>query len=202
MSAFSQLKQSDGTLVDFEPKAAPPPKRPRRWALSNWPVRWKVFAIVLVPLVLAGAFGGLRIYSSVTEATDLRRAADRTEMVPAIVDYMAALERRNVGEFHRRRSAGRAHRVRLQQAGTAAPVDRHRHRGRRQQGRHEHDRRRPGPDGQGHVQQHQPVRTRHHLCADPADRRGRHQRLGTRRRRTASRPRPSDCPGRSAPAAR
>ena len=92
MSAFSQLKQSDGTLVDFEPKVAPPPKRPRRWALSNWTVRWKVFAIVLVPLVLAGAFGGLRIYSSVTEATDLRRAADRTEMVPAIVNYMAALD--------------------------------------------------------------------------------------------------------------
>ena len=91
MSAFSQLKQSDGTLVDFEPKVAPPPKRPRRWALSNWPVRWKVFAIVLVPLVLAGALGGLRIYSSVTETTDLRRAADRAEMVPAIVDYMAAL---------------------------------------------------------------------------------------------------------------
>src|SRR6478736_2242721 len=86
VSAFSQLKQSDGTLVDFEPKVAPPPKRPRRWALSNWPVRWKVFAIVLVPLVLAGALGGLRIYSSVTETTDLRRAADRAEMVPAIVD--------------------------------------------------------------------------------------------------------------------
>ena len=33
----------------------------------------------------------MRIYSSVTETTDLRRAADRTEMVPAIVDYMAAL---------------------------------------------------------------------------------------------------------------
>ena len=92
MGAFSQLKQSDGTLVDFEPKVTPPPKRPRRWALSNWPVRWKVFAIVLVPLVLAGAFGGLRIYSSMTEATDLRRAADRTEIVPAIVNYMAALD--------------------------------------------------------------------------------------------------------------
>ena len=91
MGAFSQLKQSDGTLVDFEPKVTPPPKRPRRWALSNWPVRWKVFAIVLVPLVLAGAFGGLRIYSSMTETTDLRRVADRTEMVPAIVNYMAAL---------------------------------------------------------------------------------------------------------------
>ena len=92
MTAFSQLKQADGTLVDFEPKAAPPAKRPSRRSLSNWPVRWKVFAIVLVPLLLAGTFGGLRIYSSVTEASDLRRAADRAEMVPPIVSYMAALE--------------------------------------------------------------------------------------------------------------
>src|ERR1700712_3454107 len=92
MSSFTQLKQADGTLVDFEPKAAPPPKRPSRWVMSNWPVRWKVFAIVLVPLVLAAMFGGLRIYSSWTEATDLRRAADRTQMVPAIVSYMGALD--------------------------------------------------------------------------------------------------------------
>ncbi len=92
MSSFSQLKQSDGTLVDFELQAAPPPKRPSRWSLSNWPVRWKVFAIVLVPLVLAITFGGLRIYSSWSDATDLRRASDRAEMVPAIVNYMSALD--------------------------------------------------------------------------------------------------------------
>jgi signal transduction histidine kinase len=91
MTAFSQLKQADGTIVDFEPKAQPPAKRPSRWSIANWPVRWKVFAIVLVPLVLAGAFGGLRIYSSATEAADLRRAADRAEMVPAIESYMASL---------------------------------------------------------------------------------------------------------------
>jgi len=92
MTAFSQLKKADGTLVDFEPKPKPPAKRPSRWSIANWPVRWKVFAIVLVPLVLAGAFGGLRIYSSATEAGDLRRAADRAEMVPAIETYMASLD--------------------------------------------------------------------------------------------------------------
>lgn len=92
MTAFSQLKQADGTIIDFEPKGQPPPKRPSRWALTNWSVRWKVFAIVLVPLVLAGTFGGLRIYSSATEASDLRRAADRAEMVPAIEGYMSSLE--------------------------------------------------------------------------------------------------------------
>ncbi|MDT5014620.1 MAG: hypothetical protein QOD39_780, partial [Mycobacterium sp.] len=92
MSSFSQLKRADGSLVEFEPKGAAPAKRPSRWSLSNWPVRWKVFAIVLVPLVLAVTFGGLRIYSSVKESTDLRRAGDRAEMVPAIEDFMASLE--------------------------------------------------------------------------------------------------------------
>ncbi|SEH92107.1 Signal transduction histidine kinase [Mycolicibacterium rutilum] len=92
MSAFSQLKQADGTLVDFDREKAPPVQRPSRWALSNWPVRWKVLAIVLVPLILAGTFGGLRIYGSATAETDLRRAADRAEMVPAIENYMASLE--------------------------------------------------------------------------------------------------------------
>jgi signal transduction histidine kinase len=67
-------------------------KRPSRWALSNWPVGWKVFAIVLVPLVLAATFGGLRIHSGFTEATELQRAADRAEMVPAVEGYMAALD--------------------------------------------------------------------------------------------------------------
>src|SRR3954470_3112777 len=102
MTAFSQLKQADGTLVDFEPKAPkaePPLKRPPRWSIANWPVRWKVFAIVLVPLVLAGTFGGLRIYSSATDAADLRRAADRAEMVPAIESYMGALDGAMLASF-------------------------------------------------------------------------------------------------------
>ena len=66
--------------------------RPSRWALSNWPVRWKVVAIVVVPLALAGVFGGLRIASGWSEAGDLRLAADRADMVPAIEDYTSALE--------------------------------------------------------------------------------------------------------------
>ncbi|OPX07445.1 ATP-binding protein [Mycobacterium sp. AT1] len=67
-------------------------KRPSRWALSNWPVRWKVLAIVLVPLLLVGVFGGLRVQSGWADANDLRLAADRAELVPSIEEYMAALE--------------------------------------------------------------------------------------------------------------
>jgi signal transduction histidine kinase len=55
-------------------------------------VRWKVFAIVLVPLILAGVFGGLRIAANVDDAADSRLAAQRAELIPAISDYLAALE--------------------------------------------------------------------------------------------------------------
>ena len=91
MTSFMQQDHVDGLVVDDDDEAPAPPKRPSRWSLKNWPVRWKVFAIVLVPLILAGAFGGLRIYSNAIEARDLQRAADRAEMVPAIVSYMNAL---------------------------------------------------------------------------------------------------------------
>ncbi|MCG7592918.1 sensor histidine kinase KdpD [Mycobacterium sp. PSTR-4-N] len=67
-------------------------KRPPRWALSNWPVRVKVVAIVLVPLLLAGVFGGLRIHAATSAAQTLRLAAARAEMVPAVAQYLAAVE--------------------------------------------------------------------------------------------------------------
>lgn len=67
-------------------------KRPARWALGNWPVRWKVLAIVVVPLLLVGVLGGLRVHSGWTTAGELRLAADRAELVPSIAEYLAALD--------------------------------------------------------------------------------------------------------------
>ncbi|TDH50585.1 sensor histidine kinase [Mycobacterium eburneum] len=42
-------------------------------------------------MVLAMLFGGLRISAAMSDASQLRRAADRAEMIPAITNYMAAL---------------------------------------------------------------------------------------------------------------
>jgi signal transduction histidine kinase len=91
MTAFIQQPADEG-ITEVPPEQTEPVKRPPRWSLANWPVRWKVLAIVLIPLVLAGTFGWLRVYSSAAQAQDLRRAADRAEMVPAIESFMAALE--------------------------------------------------------------------------------------------------------------
>ena len=69
-----------------------PAKRPPSWSLSNWPVRWKVLAIVLVPLVLATIFGALRIQAAMANAAGLRLAAARADVVPVITKYMSALD--------------------------------------------------------------------------------------------------------------
>ena len=67
-------------------------KRPPAWSLSNWPVRWKVLAIVLVPLVLAAVFGALRVNGAMANSSDLRLAAARADVLPAITKYMSALD--------------------------------------------------------------------------------------------------------------
>jgi signal transduction histidine kinase len=67
-------------------------KRPPAWSLGNWPVRYKVLAIVLVPLLLATAFGALRVKEALANSAGLRLAAARADVVPAITKYMSALD--------------------------------------------------------------------------------------------------------------
>ena len=71
---------------------AAPAKRPPTWSLSNWPVRWKVLAIVLVPLILAAVFGGLRVNTAMSSSSGLRLAAARADLLPALTKYMSALD--------------------------------------------------------------------------------------------------------------
>lgn len=71
---------------------AAPAKRPPSWSLSNWPVGWKVLAIVLVPLTLATVFGVLRINGAMANAAGLRLAATRADVVPVVTKYMSALD--------------------------------------------------------------------------------------------------------------
>src|ERR1700721_4325799 len=87
--AISPAKTS---IADNQSVESGSTKRPPPWSLRNWPVRWKVVAIVALPLTLAMIFGGLRIADAVSDAHRLRLAADRTEMVPAITKYMSALD--------------------------------------------------------------------------------------------------------------
>ncbi|WP_431523740.1 sensor histidine kinase [Mycobacterium shigaense] len=79
-----------------DPAEAPAPesaaKRPRTWSPNNWPVRGKVLAIVLVPLILATIFGGLRIHAAIANSSGLRLAAARADLLPTLTKYMSALD--------------------------------------------------------------------------------------------------------------
>ncbi|MCV7227279.1 sensor histidine kinase [Mycolicibacterium komossense] len=90
-AGFDQPTGTAAPAVQNYPASAPV-KRPRRLSVANWPVRWKVIAIALVPLLLAATFGGVRIYSSIGYARTLSVAADRAKLIPDINDYLAALE--------------------------------------------------------------------------------------------------------------
>ncbi|HUM00225.1 MAG TPA: HAMP domain-containing protein, partial [Mycobacterium sp.] len=89
MTMFGQPVLPEDT--NENPPAAPA-KRPPAWSPSNWPVARKVLAIVVIPIAIAAAFGGLRVYQSIDDARDLRGAAQRAEMVRPIADYTGALE--------------------------------------------------------------------------------------------------------------
>jgi signal transduction histidine kinase len=90
--ATRSIVPTRNNIADRSGAESSPVKRPASWSLPNWPVRWKVVAIVAVPLVLAMVFGGFRISGALTDANDLRLAADRAEVVPAITKYMSALD--------------------------------------------------------------------------------------------------------------
>ncbi len=77
-----------------EPQIVPeaPVIRPRAWSPRNWPVRRKVVAVALVPLVLATLFGALQVQGAVADAQGWRLAAVRADMLPAITKYMVALD--------------------------------------------------------------------------------------------------------------
>ena len=90
--ATRAILPTENNTADRDGAESSPAKRPASWSLRNWPVRWKVVAIVAVPLVLAMVFGGFRISGALTDAHDLRLAADRAEVVPAITKYMSALD--------------------------------------------------------------------------------------------------------------
>ena len=52
----------------------------------------KVLAIVVVPLVLATIFGGLRVENAMSSTSSLRLAAVRADVIPAITKYMSSLD--------------------------------------------------------------------------------------------------------------
>ncbi|WP_084528312.1 HAMP domain-containing sensor histidine kinase [Nocardia crassostreae] len=62
----------------------------RRWALSNWDLRWKVTAVLAVPLLVAVALGASRISAEFAESSRYRTAVEHVGVIPAITGLSAA----------------------------------------------------------------------------------------------------------------
>ena len=68
----------------------PKEPRPRWWNIEQWGVRWKVTAVVAVPLVAALVLGLVRVTTALGDANDLQKAADRVATIPLILDFEVA----------------------------------------------------------------------------------------------------------------
>src|SRR6478672_7898726 len=61
--------------------------------VSAWSVRRKVVAVLALPVVLAIVFGGLRVSSELTSASDYSLNKQRSSALGPAVTYLAATER-------------------------------------------------------------------------------------------------------------
>ncbi|WP_433757395.1 ATP-binding protein [Nocardia sp. CA-135398] len=61
----------------------------KRWALGNWDLRWKVTAVLAVPLAVAVGLGVSRITTEFAEANRLDAAAKNIETIPAVTALSA-----------------------------------------------------------------------------------------------------------------
>ena len=91
-------------VVVAQPQAGPPPaagmvgttqpRRPgsarSRFALRNWRVRWRLAALIAVPLLTAVVLGALTIYGDVTSWQTAGRVQHLAQLNSAVVKYIQA----------------------------------------------------------------------------------------------------------------
>ncbi|MFF5031800.1 sensor histidine kinase [Nocardia salmonicida] len=62
----------------------------KRWALGNWDLRWKVTAVLAVPLAVAVGLGVSRITSEFSEANRLSSINEQIDTIPAVTALSAS----------------------------------------------------------------------------------------------------------------
>ncbi|MBF6334188.1 ATP-binding protein [Nocardia transvalensis] len=62
----------------------------KRWALSNWDLRWKVTAVLAVPLLVAVVLGASRIAAQFSDSSELDEAVKHVEAIPAVTQLSGA----------------------------------------------------------------------------------------------------------------
>lgn len=67
------------------------PPRAKLWDIEGWGLRWKVTAVLAVPVTVAMVLGGLRVESELSEAADFTSAVDQVSVIRGLVDYDASM---------------------------------------------------------------------------------------------------------------
>ncbi|MGF1647683.1 MAG: ATP-binding protein [Kineosporiaceae bacterium] len=70
-----------------------PTSRPRRLRFRDWPVRWKLLAILVVPATVAGVVGAARVDSLLDDAERYRHDAVLSQAQRTVADLVDALDR-------------------------------------------------------------------------------------------------------------
>ncbi|ORV27529.1 hypothetical protein AWB98_11620 [Mycolicibacterium conceptionense] len=72
--------------------ARPTVTRASRASIESWPLRWKVAATLVLPILLAATFGAVRIYSELSAASRLNLASDNAAIVVPAVELVDRLD--------------------------------------------------------------------------------------------------------------
>ncbi|MCZ8377404.1 HAMP domain-containing sensor histidine kinase [Mycobacterium sp. CPCC 205372] len=76
-----------------DPRGVEPTRRSAAWmSLEGWPLRWKVAATLVVPVLLAAAFGALRIQNDLSAASRLSVATGNVAIVVPAVEFVDRLD--------------------------------------------------------------------------------------------------------------
>ena len=70
-----------------------PGEEPSKWDLSEWSLRRKIVLVLAVPVIVAAAFGGLRVNTERQLADNYAASASQVGVLGPAVDYLAAAER-------------------------------------------------------------------------------------------------------------
>ena len=72
---------------------SPSKGRDSRLAISGWPLRRKVALALAIPLLLAAAFGGLRVTNDLEQSTNAAASAQQVTVLEPAIGYLTAAEK-------------------------------------------------------------------------------------------------------------
>ncbi|HEY1322306.1 MAG TPA: nitrate- and nitrite sensing domain-containing protein [Streptosporangiaceae bacterium] len=80
-----QTRQQAGGLSAFR-------RRPRARALQDWPVSWRLIAVIVLALVMGLVFGGLRVASAAQSAAEFGRVSQLASLGQQVTGLVQALQ--------------------------------------------------------------------------------------------------------------